>query len=91
MLYKLIYFFHIDFSVLNVFRYITFRTILSTLASLTFLFIFGTWVIGKLSAMKIGEVIRDDGPPNHIDKAGTPTMGGCLIIPVIIVSTLLWA
>jgi phospho-N-acetylmuramoyl-pentapeptide-transferase len=91
MLYKLIYFFHIDFSVLNVFRYITFRTILSTLASLTFLFIFGTWVIGKLRAMQIGEVIRDDGPPNHIDKAGTPTMGGCLIIPVIIVSTLLWA
>jgi phospho-N-acetylmuramoyl-pentapeptide-transferase len=91
MLYKLIYFFHIDFSVLNVFRYITFRTILSTLASLAFLFIFGTWVIGKLRAMQIGEFIRDDGPPNHIDKAGTPTMGGCLIIPVIIVSTLLWA
>jgi phospho-N-acetylmuramoyl-pentapeptide-transferase len=80
-----------DFSVLNVFRYITFRTILSTLASLTFLFIFGTWVIGKLRAMQVGEFIRDDGPPNHIDKAGTPTMGGCLIIPVIIVSTLLWA
>lgn len=91
MLYKLIYFFHMDYSVLNVFRYITFRTILSTLASLTFLFIFGTWVIGKLRAMQVGEFIRDDGPPNHIDKAGTPTMGGCLIIPVIIVSTLLWA
>lgn len=91
MLYKLIHFFHTDFSVLNVFRYITFRTILSTLASLAFLFIFGTWVIGKLRAMQIGEFIRDDGPPNHIDKAGTPTMGGCLIIPVIIVSTLLWA
>jgi phospho-N-acetylmuramoyl-pentapeptide-transferase len=41
--------------------------------------------------MQVGEFIRDDGPPNHIDKAGTPTMGGCLIIPVIIVSTLLWA
>jgi phospho-N-acetylmuramoyl-pentapeptide-transferase len=91
MLYKLIHFFHTDFSVLNVFRYITFRTILSTLASLAFLFIFGTWVIGKLRAMQIGEFIREDGPPNHIDKAGTPTMGGCLIIPVIIVSTLLWA
>jgi phospho-N-acetylmuramoyl-pentapeptide-transferase len=91
MLYKLIYLFHMDFSVLNVFRYITFRTILSTLASLTFLFIFGTWVIGKLRAMQVGEIIRDDGPPNHINKAGTPTMGGCLIIPVIIVSTLLWA
>lgn len=91
MLYKLIYLFHTDLSVLNVFRYITFRTILSTLASLSLLFIFGNWVIGKLRAMQVGEFIRDDGPPNHIDKAGTPTMGGCLIIPVIIVSTLLWA
>jgi phospho-N-acetylmuramoyl-pentapeptide-transferase len=80
-----------DFSVLNVFRYITFRTILSTLASLTFLFLFGHWVIGKLRAMQVGQFIREDGPPNHLNKEGTPTMGGCLIIPVIIVSTLLWA
>ena len=91
MLYKLIYMFHTDISWLNVFRYITFRTIVSTLASLTFLFIFGNWVIGKLRALQVGEYIRDDGPPNHLDKAGTPTMGGCLIIPVIMVSTLLWA
>lgn len=91
MLYKLIYLFHTDVSWLNVFRYITFRTILSTLSSLTLLFIFGVWVIGKLRAMQVGEFIRDDGPPNHIKKAGTPTMGGCLIIPVIMVSTLLWA
>jgi phospho-N-acetylmuramoyl-pentapeptide-transferase len=91
MLYKLIYLFHMDFSVLNVFRYITFRTILSTLASLTFLFLFGHWVIGKLRAMQVGQFIREDGPPNHLNKEGTPTMGGCLIIPVIIVSTLLWA
>jgi len=90
MLYKLIYMFQADVSWLNVFRYITFRTIVSTLASLTVLFIFGNWVIGKLRAMQIGEYIRADGPPNHLDKAGTPTMGGCLIIPVIMVSTLLW-
>jgi phospho-N-acetylmuramoyl-pentapeptide-transferase len=90
MLYKLIYYFQTDFSVLNVFRYITFRTILSTLSSLFFLFIFGGWVIGRLRAMQVGQYIREDGPPNHLDKAGTPTMGGCLIIPVIMVSTLLW-
>ena len=90
MLYKLIYYFQTDFSVLNVFRYITFRTILSTLSSLFFLFVFGRWVIGRLRAMQVGQYIREDGPPNHFDKAGTPTMGGCLIIPVIMVSTLLW-
>jgi phospho-N-acetylmuramoyl-pentapeptide-transferase len=90
MLYKLIYYFQTDFSFLNVFRYITFRTILSTLSSLFFLFIFGRWVIGRLRAMQVGQYIREDGPPNHFDKAGTPTMGGCLIIPVIMVSTLLW-
>jgi phospho-N-acetylmuramoyl-pentapeptide-transferase len=90
MLYKLIYYFQTDFSALNVFRYITFRTILSTLSSLFFLFIFGGWVIGRLRAMQVGQYIREDGPPNHLGKAGTPTMGGCLIIPVITVSTLLW-
>ena len=90
MLYKLIYYFQTDFSVFNVFRYITFRTILSTLSSLLFLFIFGGWVIRRLRAMQVGQYIREDGPPNHFDKAGTPTMGGCLIIPVIMVSTLLW-
>jgi phospho-N-acetylmuramoyl-pentapeptide-transferase len=90
MLYELIYYFQTDFSALNVFRYITFRTILSTLSSLFFLFVFGGWVIGRLRAMQVGQYIREDGPPNHFGKAGTPTMGGCLIIPVIMVSTLLW-
>jgi phospho-N-acetylmuramoyl-pentapeptide-transferase len=45
----------------------------------------------RLKAMQIGEYIRDDGPPNHKDKAGTPTMGGCIILPVVILSTLFWA
>jgi len=91
MLYKLIYLFHADFSWLNVFRYITFRTILSSLSSLILVFIFGVWVIKKLRAMQVGQHIREDGPPNHKEKAGTPTMGGCLILPVIMVSTLVWA
>jgi phospho-N-acetylmuramoyl-pentapeptide-transferase len=91
MLYKLIYLFHADYSWLNVFRYITFRTILANLTSLILVFGFGLWVIRKLRAMQVGEHIRDDGPPNHKDKAGTPTMGGCLVLPVIMISTFLWA
>jgi len=91
MLYKLIYLFQSDISWLNVFRYITFRTILTTLTSLMIFFILGVWGINKLRAMQVGQYIRDDGPPNHKDKTGTPTMGGCLILPVIMVSTVFWA
>ena len=90
MLYKLIYLFHSDLSWLNIFRYITFRTILSSLTTLVIFFIFGGWAIRKLSDMQIGQYIRDDGPPNHKSKEGTPTMGGCLILPAIIFSTILW-
>ncbi|MFZ7110557.1 MAG: phospho-N-acetylmuramoyl-pentapeptide-transferase [Desulfatiglandales bacterium] len=91
MLYKLIFLFQEDLSWLNVFRYITFRTILSTLSSLAVVFLIGTWVIDRLRILQVGQQIRDDGPPNHKGKAGTPTMGGCLILPVIAVSTVLWA
>ena len=90
MLYKLIYFFHTEISWLNVFRYITFRTILATLCALVILFACGDWVIRKLRAMQVGQHIREDGPANHKGKAGTPTMGGCLILPVVIVTMLLW-
>jgi len=90
MLYKLIYLFHSDLSVLNVFRYITFRTILSALTALIFCFVFGPWAIRRLRELQIGQYIRDDGPPNHKIKAGTPTMGGCLILPAILCSTLSW-
>jgi phospho-N-acetylmuramoyl-pentapeptide-transferase len=90
MFYKIIYFFQDDLSWLNVFRYITFRTILSTLSSLVLLFLFARWAIHKLRVMQVGQHIREDGPPNHKGKAGTPTMGGCLILPVIALSSLLW-
>ena len=90
MLYKLIYLFHTDYSLLNVFRYITFRTILTTLTSLLVFCIFGFWAINKLRDMQVGAYIREDGPPNHKNKGGTPTMGGCLILPVIMISTILW-
>ena len=91
MLYKLIYLCHTDFSWLNVFRYITFRTILSTLTALIICFVLGPWTIEKLRALQVGQYIRDDGPPNHKSKEGTPTMGGCLILPAIVLSTVLWA
>lgn len=91
MLYKLIYLFHTDLSWLNVFRYITFRTILSAFTALMISLLLGGWVIGKLRAMQIRQYVRDDGPPNHKSKEGTPTMGGCLILPAIVFSTLLWA
>ncbi|MBW2093900.1 MAG: phospho-N-acetylmuramoyl-pentapeptide-transferase [Deltaproteobacteria bacterium] len=91
MLYKLIYMLHMDVSWVNVFRYITFRTILSALTALLICFIFGGWIIRRLRALQVGQYIRDDGPPNHKKKQGTPTMGGCLIIPAVILGTLFWA
>ena len=91
MLYKLIYFFHTDLSWLNVFRYITFRTILSALTALLICLLFGGWAIKRLRTMQVGQYIRDDGPPNHKVKKGTPTMGGCLILPAIFLPTVFWA
>ena len=91
MLYKLIYLFHTDISWLNVFRYITFRTILSALTALLICLFFGGWGIKRLRAMQVGQYIRDDGPPNHKSKQGTPTMGGCLLLPAIFLPTFLWA
>lgn len=91
MLYHLLYPLHTTFSVLNVFRYITFRTIYGSLTAFFICFLLGPWVIKKLSAMQVGQYIRDDGPKTHFDKAGTPTMGGTLIILSLVVSILLWS
>jgi phospho-N-acetylmuramoyl-pentapeptide-transferase len=90
MLYKLIYLLHTEFSWLNVFRYITFRSILATLTALLLSFVFGRWAIMRLRSLQIGQVIREDGPPNHKSKAGTPTMGGCLMLPVVLLSVFMW-
>jgi phospho-N-acetylmuramoyl-pentapeptide-transferase len=90
MLYKFIYFFHVDFSWLNVFRYITFRTIIAALSSLALFFILGKYAINRLNSLQVGEFIRDEGPANHKKKEGTPTMGGCLLLPIIIVSVFMW-
>ncbi|GBL44324.1 phospho-N-acetylmuramoyl-pentapeptide-transferase [Sulfuriferula multivorans] len=80
-----------DVRAFNVFNYITLRAVLATLTSLTISFVVGPAVIRKLTSMKIGQAVRDDGPQSHLIKAGTPTMGGALILVSITISTLLWA
>jgi len=91
MLYHLLYPLHTTFSVFNVFRYITFRTIYASLTAFFICFLLGPWMIRKLAEMQVGQYIRDDGPKSHFDKAGTPTMGGTLIILSVTVSILLWS
>ena len=75
----------------NVFNYITLRAVLATLTALTISFVVGPSLIRKLTEYKVGQSVRDDGPQTHLVKAGTPTMGGGLILIAIAVSTLLWA
>lgn len=78
-------------SAFNVFQYLTFRGILGVLTALVIAFIVGPRMIAKLSYHQIGQSVRDDGPQSHLSKAGTPTMGGALILVAICISTLLWA
>ncbi|MEX2352791.1 MAG: phospho-N-acetylmuramoyl-pentapeptide-transferase, partial [Gammaproteobacteria bacterium] len=80
--------FHTGF---NVFQYITLRTILGALTSLFIALVIGPGLINYLSKYKVGQSVRDDGPETHLIKAGTPTMGGLLIIISIAFSTLCWA
>jgi phospho-N-acetylmuramoyl-pentapeptide-transferase len=75
----------------RVFRYITFRTAFASLTALFLCVALGPWLIGKLRQFQIGQYIREEGPKSHQKKAGTPTMGGVLIIISIVVPTLLWA
>src|SRR5262249_11670468 len=76
---------------LNVTRYITFRTAAATLSALAISLAFGPWLVRKLREFQIGQVIRTEGPQTHRPKAGTPTMGGLLILTAALVPTLLWA
>ena len=75
----------------GVFRYITLRVILGVLTALVISFVVGPAMIRRLSQFKIGQTVRDDGPESHLSKAGTPTMGGALILVAVGISTLLWA
>ena len=77
--------------VLNVTRYITFRTAAASITALVIGLLVGPWMIQKLRDFQIGQVIRQEGPATHRTKAGTPTMGGLLILTSVLVPTLLWA
>ncbi len=92
MLYYLLY--HVMqkyLSPLNVFRYITVRTVYASLTAMFLALVFGPWLIRKLRELQIGQFIREEGPQAHQKKAGTPTMGGVLIVLSTAVPTLLWA
>lgn len=79
------------FSFFEVFNYLTLRGILGVLTSLSFSLVFGPKMIDYLTSKQIGQAIRDDGPQSHLSKAGTPTMGGALILLSIGISALLWS
>jgi phospho-N-acetylmuramoyl-pentapeptide-transferase len=79
------------YSGFHAFSYITLRAILSVMTALSMALLVGPRMISSLSNYQIGQVVRDDGPRSHLPKAGTPTMGGALIIVAIVVSTLLWS
>jgi len=91
VLFHLLYPFHTQFSVLNVTRYITFRTAAASLSALAISLLLGPWMVRRLREFQIGQVIRQEGPQSHRAKAGTPTMGGLLILTAALVPTLLWA
>jgi phospho-N-acetylmuramoyl-pentapeptide-transferase len=79
-----------DIRAFNVFGYITLRAVLAGMTALVISFVLGPPVIRWLMAKKIGQAVRDDGPQTHLTKAGTPTMGGALILIAIAITTLLW-
>ncbi len=79
-----------DIRAFNVFNYLTLRAVMATLTALSISFIIGPWMIDRLKIMKFGQAVRDDGPQTHLVKAGTPTMGGALILMSVAISTLLW-
>ena len=79
------------FGVLNVTRYITFRTAAASITAFAISMLFGPWLIRVLRDFQVGQIIRQEGPQSHHSKAGTPTMGGVLILASVIVPTLLWA
>ncbi|MEJ2068805.1 MAG: phospho-N-acetylmuramoyl-pentapeptide-transferase [Syntrophobacterales bacterium] len=91
MFYHLFFPLKAYFSPFNVFRYITFRSFAAILTALIISLIVGPYCIRKLKELQIGQFIREDGPQSHFSKAGTPTMGGIMIIFSLLVSTLLWA
>src|SRR5882672_5333424 len=76
---------------LNVLRYVPFRVIMATITAMLLCFWLAPWFIRELQRKQIGQVVRKDGPESHYKKAGTPTMGGALILLCVLVPTVLWA
>lgn len=91
MLLELSQWLALEIRAFNVFSYITLRTMLAALTALAISFVIGPIMIRKLTIYKIGQSVRDDGPQTHLVKAGTPTMGGALILVALVITTLLWA
>jgi phospho-N-acetylmuramoyl-pentapeptide-transferase len=91
VLFHLLYALRGEIKALNVTRYITFRTAVASLTALFLVLFLGPWVIERLRRLQIGQYIREEGPQAHKAKAGTPTMGGVLILVGVLVPTLLWA
>ena len=91
MLYYLLLSFYPQVPVFNVARYITFRTAAASMTALVISLVMGPWLIRRLRDFQIGQVIRQEGPESHRAKAGTPTMGGLLILAAALTPTLLWA
>ncbi len=91
MFYNLLFPLHEKIHAFNVFRYITFRFASAMFTALLISFIFGPSIIRKLKDLKVGQQVRSDGPGTHLGKAGTPTMGGILILIAVTVPTILWS
>jgi phospho-N-acetylmuramoyl-pentapeptide-transferase len=89
--YLLVFVLRSHLSALNVFRYITVRTAVASASALLISLLMGPWVIERLRALQVKQYIREEGPKAHQKKAGTPTMGGVLIVASIVIPTLLWA
>ncbi len=91
MLYIWLYPLHTEFQFFNVFRYLSFRIIYAAVTAFLIAFVLAPPLIRKLQEMRLGQQVRDDGPPSHLSKTGTPTMGGLLILFAVLLSTFLWA
>ena len=91
MIYYLLYPLAEDFGVLNVLRYVPFRVLAATMTAMLLSFGLYPWFIRRLQSKQIGQVVRTEGPESHFSKAGTPTMGGALMLLAVVLSTGLWA
>ena len=91
MFYHLFYPLKESWSILNILRYITFRSASAAILALLISFLIGPWIIHKLKHLQIGENIRSTGPKSHLKKKGTPTMGGVLILCAVLLPTFLFA